>query len=147
MKSGIAKGLIIGAMVFGVFGFVKNADAHPCRGIRGAHCRCQVVYGSTALTSVEDHSRCYNQQTNTGANSDCAQYCKGWGNASSTQSAAKSALRNIPSACNTVSVNLQYEAGTNGYRNAQTLQINTGGHEEFYLLSPTQGCGKKCVGK
>lgn len=125
MKSGIAKVLIIGAMFLGVFGFIKNADAHSCGFIRGAHCRCQIEFGRQ-LATVEDHSRCYNQQTNIGANSDCAQYCKGWGNAPSTIATAKNVLQHmtpIPSGCKMNTV-LQYSAGTNSYRNAQMLYID-----------------------
>lgn len=141
MKSGIAKVLIIGAMFFGVFGFVKSADA--CWGIYGAHCFCKISQGALVLTSGQDPNGCYNQQTNRNPGSNCSNYCNGWANGAL---AAANAKLKSTSACGQQSASVQFAAGTRGYVNTgKTVSVNAGGRlvtrcGAMKMACPNGGC-------
>lgn len=126
-----------------------NTYVHPCGGVKPAHCSCQTVFGSSVLATVTDHDRCYTQQANTGQNSDCAQWCKGiWAAQGPFYTSTINALKANPNVCGNANVNVQFKAGTNSWANINLyspVAVNTGGQWLFYLISPSQGCGKNCV--
>lgn len=126
-----------------------NKYVHPCGGVKAAHCSCQTVLGSSVLATVTDHDRCYNQQANGGQNSDCAQWCKGiWAAQGPFYTSTINSLKATPTVCGNAAVNVQFKAGTKPWANIDIyspVTVNTGGQWQFYLISPSQGCGKNCV--
>ncbi len=100
--------------IFGliVMCYSAEAQAHPCSGIKSAHCSCTATLGlgGALLASRTNHGACYNQQTNVLPTSNCASYCStqlGY-----LQSAADSALA-AAKICGSQTIVMKFSAGTN----------------------------------
>ena len=100
--------------IFGliVMCYSVEAQAHPCSGIKSAHCSCTATLGlgGALLASRTNHGACYNQQTNVLPTSNCASYCStqlGY-----LQSAADSALA-AAKICGSQTIVMKFSAGTN----------------------------------
>lgn len=91
---------------------VFQASAHSCKGLKSAHCACNVTVGVNGdlLGQVTNHGACYNQQANMGPASNCAQYCST--QSSQLESAAKAGLK-ARKLCGSRNVAFKYSAGTN----------------------------------
>ena len=101
-------------IAIGLISFVLSheAAAHSCKGLKPAHCACNVTIGLNGdlLGQIANHAACYNQQANVGPLSNCATYCNTQSN--QLETAAKAGLK-ARKLCGSQNIALKYSAGTN----------------------------------
>lgn len=116
-------GLFAIALSLSVFLFGFEAAAHSCnKGIKRAHCYCKynLNVNGVELARVVNHGQCYNQQSNLGLGSSCANYCRGQD--STLQNQMRAALI-AKSLCGKRTATRKYSAGTNPYLPYGTVSL------------------------